>query len=135
MPIARWIRKLQLLFIHYTAILIRWPSLLRLLSNNQLEVQQIFFRRWDTTPSSALKQMVYVLLRYPYAHPGVSSIGEVYGGSPRGAGTFSGEDNWRKVTDLEIDVFKTQGAHFQKITLDYNRLECRNLGYFHFKFL
>ena len=56
--------------------------------------------------------MVFVPLGY--SHPGITSMDEVHGGSPWGAGTYASSDGSRKVSDLELEIAKAQGANFYK---------------------
>ncbi|KAM9908759.1 hypothetical protein OXX69_005922 [Metschnikowia pulcherrima] len=69
----------------------------------------------ETTAISTLSTLVHhgmVYVPLGYAHPGQANNEEVHGGSPWGAGTFAGGDGQRKVTDLELDIARTQGETF-----------------------
>jgi len=56
--------------------------------------------------------IIYVPLGYKTAFPLLSNLTEVHGGSPWGAGTFSGGDGSRQPSALEIELAETQGKSF-----------------------
>jgi NAD(P)H dehydrogenase (quinone) len=54
--------------------------------------------------------MVFVPLGY--ADPKITSLDEVHGASPYGAGTFAGSDGKRQPSELELAICETQGKIF-----------------------
>jgi len=62
--------------------------------------------------------MVFVPIGYQI--PEIMSLDEVHGGSPWGAGTFSGGDGSRQPTPLELGVAKKQGALFSTFVSKHN---------------
>lgn len=69
----------------------------------------------ETTAISTLSTLVHhgmVYVPLGYSHPGMADNSQVHGGSPWGAGTFAGGDGKREVTELELDIAKTQGKSF-----------------------
>lgn len=56
--------------------------------------------------------IVFVPLGYGEAFPILSNVEEVRGGSPWGAGSFSGADNSRQPSSLELQLAAHQGKHF-----------------------
>lgn len=71
----------------------------------------------ETTVISNLSTLVHhgmVFVPLGYSHPGITSMDEVHGGSPWGAGTFASSDGSRKVSGLELEIVKAQGANFYK---------------------
>jgi len=56
--------------------------------------------------------IIYVPLGYKTTFATLSNLEEVRGGSPWGAGTFSGGDGSRMPSALELDLAKTQGKSF-----------------------
>jgi NAD(P)H dehydrogenase (quinone) len=54
----------------------------------------------------------YVPLGYAKAFAQLTNLTEVHGGSPWGAGTFSGSDGSRQPSALELDIAKIQGQAF-----------------------
>jgi len=71
----------------------------------------------ETTAINALSSwvhqgMIYVPLGYGAAFPLLANLEEVHGGSPWGAGTFSGADGSRQPTANELELAKLQGKSF-----------------------
>ncbi|TFL02209.1 NADH-quinone oxidoreductase [Pterulicium gracile] len=71
----------------------------------------------ETTVLSALSTLVhhgilFVPVGYGLASPILSNVDEVRGGSPWGAGTFSGSDNSRQPSALELELATYQGRNF-----------------------
>jgi NAD(P)H dehydrogenase (quinone) len=58
--------------------------------------------------------MVYVPMGY--THPKMTSLDEIHGGSPYGAGTLAAADGSRMPSDLEKEIAEHQGKHFAGIT-------------------
>jgi len=56
--------------------------------------------------------IIYVPLGYRTVSAELSSLEEVHGGSPWGAGTFAGGDGSRQPTQLELTVAQKQGEAF-----------------------
>ena len=56
--------------------------------------------------------VIYVPFGYAKAFASITSLDEVHGGSPWGAGTFAGATGARQPSELEIDMAKTQGQVF-----------------------
>lgn len=56
--------------------------------------------------------MVYVPLGYKDAFPLLTSLDEIHGGSPWGAGTFAGGDGSREPSKLEKELHQIQGKNF-----------------------
>lgn len=56
--------------------------------------------------------MIYVPLGYSHCFPQLSVLDEVRGGSPWGAGTFSGDDGRRKPSGRELELAEVQGRAF-----------------------
>ncbi|PHH73768.1 hypothetical protein CDD83_4671 [Cordyceps sp. RAO-2017] len=56
--------------------------------------------------------IIYVPLGYARAFAQLSSLTEVHGGSPWGAGTFASGDGSRQPTALELEVATIQGETF-----------------------
>ncbi|KAF8960442.1 flavoprotein-like protein [Flammula alnicola] len=59
--------------------------------------------------------ILYVPFGYSHAFAQLSNLSEVRGGSPWGAGTFSGPDGSRQPSALELEVATIQGESFYKI--------------------
>lgn len=59
--------------------------------------------------------IIYVPAGYAHTFALSSSLTEVHGGSPWGAGTFSGGDGSRQPSELELAVAKSQGEQFYKL--------------------
>ncbi|EAT88013.1 hypothetical protein HBI56_094340 [Parastagonospora nodorum] len=55
---------------------------------------------------------IYVPLGYKTAFSLLSNLEEIHGGSPWGAGTFSGGDGSRQPSKLELDIATAQGKAF-----------------------
>ncbi|CAK7268468.1 flavodoxin-like fold protein [Sporothrix epigloea] len=58
--------------------------------------------------------LIYVPLGYSATFAQLSNLSEIHGGSPWGAGTFSGADGSRQPTALELEVATIQGETFYK---------------------
>ena len=56
--------------------------------------------------------IIFVPLGYKLTFPILANLSEVRGGSPWGAGTFSGADGSRQPTNLELELAETQGKCF-----------------------
>ncbi|KAJ5669651.1 NADH-quinone oxidoreductase [Penicillium macrosclerotiorum] len=56
--------------------------------------------------------LIYVPLGYKYTFSQLTDLEEVHGGSPWGAGTFSGGDGSRQPSKLELDIAEAQGKAF-----------------------
>lgn len=56
--------------------------------------------------------IIYVPFGYAKAFPQMTSLTEVHGGSPWGAGTFAGADGSRQPSALELELAETQGEAF-----------------------
>lgn len=56
--------------------------------------------------------LVYVPLGYKVTFGQMANLSEVHGGSPWGAGTFSGADGSRQPSALEIEIATAQGEAF-----------------------
>jgi len=54
----------------------------------------------------------FVPLGYAKAFSQLTSLTEIHGGSPWGAGTFAGVDGSRQPTALELEIAKIQGKTF-----------------------
>jgi NAD(P)H dehydrogenase (quinone) len=71
----------------------------------------------ETTAISAMSTLVhqgfiYVPLGYKTVFQQLSTLEEVHGGSPWGAGTFAGADGSRQPSALELQVAEAQGKAF-----------------------
>lgn len=71
----------------------------------------------ETTAINALSSwvhqgLIYVPLGYAKTFPLLGDLSEVRGGSPWGAGTFSGADGSRQPTAKELELAETQGNAF-----------------------
>lgn len=69
----------------------------------------------ESTVMSLLSTFVHhgmIFVPLGYTHPDISTITEIHGGSPWGAGTFAGADGSRKPTKLELEIANFQGEHF-----------------------
>lgn len=64
--------------------------------------------------------MIYVPLGYATTFPLLADLTEVRGGSPWGAGTFSGGDGSRQPTSKELELAKTQGKSFYDLVSKVN---------------
>ncbi|KAI4217196.1 MAG: hypothetical protein LQ351_000505 [Letrouitia transgressa] len=56
--------------------------------------------------------LIYVPLGYKTVFNQLTTLNEVHGGSPWGAGTFAGLDGSRQPSPLELEVATAQGKHF-----------------------
>ncbi|KAI9669398.1 MAG: Minor allergen Alt a 7 [Alyxoria varia] len=56
----------------------------------------------------------YIPLGYKHTFALLTSLDEVHGGSPWGAGTFSAPDGSRQPTELESEIARIQGEQFYK---------------------
>jgi NAD(P)H dehydrogenase (quinone) len=59
--------------------------------------------------------VVYVPLGYAHAFAEMSSLSEVHGGSPWGAGTFTSGDGSRLPSEAELSLAKVQGKAFFEV--------------------
>ncbi|KAJ7617326.1 NADH-quinone oxidoreductase [Roridomyces roridus] len=59
--------------------------------------------------------VIFVPFGYATAFPQLTSLDEVHGGSPWGAGTLAGPDGSRQPTALELEVAGIQGKSFYNI--------------------
>ena len=59
--------------------------------------------------------ILYVPLGYKSAFPQLTSMEEIHGGSPWGAGAFTGADDSRKLSALELEIARIQGKTFTEI--------------------
>ncbi|KAF8158767.1 flavoprotein-like protein [Mycena galopus ATCC 62051] len=59
--------------------------------------------------------VLFVPLGYSHAFGQITSLTEVHGGSPWGAGTFAASDGSRQPTDLELEIAHIQGKAFYGI--------------------
>ena len=57
-----------------------------------------------------------VVVGVPYSCAGLTNMAEMTGGSPYGAGTFSGPDGSRQPSQNELDIARFQGKHVAEIT-------------------
>jgi NAD(P)H dehydrogenase (quinone) len=57
--------------------------------------------------------MVYVPIGYGFGEES-ATMEEIKGGSAYGAGTYSGSDNMRQPTELELRIARYQGEYFAK---------------------
>ncbi|MDA5193157.1 NAD(P)H:quinone oxidoreductase [Govanella unica] len=57
-----------------------------------------------------------IVVGLPYSAPNLSSISEVHGATPYGAGTIAGADGSRQPSELELELARFQGEHVAKIT-------------------
>lgn len=72
----------------------------------------------ETTISSFHNTLLHhgmVVVGTPYACPELSTMSEITGGSPYGAGTLAGTDGSRKPSENEIKIARFQGAHVAAI--------------------
>ena len=56
--------------------------------------------------------MIFVPLGYKTTFALMANVNEVRGGSPWGAGTFSGADGSRQPSSSELEIAKAQGKAF-----------------------
>lgn len=69
----------------------------------------------EATIMNCLSTIVHhgmTFIPFGYGHPRLGNLQEIHGGSPWGAGTFAAPDGSREVTELELELAKTQGAQF-----------------------
>jgi NAD(P)H dehydrogenase (quinone) len=59
--------------------------------------------------------IIYVPLGYKTVFPAMANLSEVRGGSPWGAGTFSGADNSRQPSQIELEIATAQGKAFYEV--------------------
>lgn len=59
--------------------------------------------------------LIYVPLGYSAAFGEITTLDEVHGGSPWGAGLFAGPTGERQASELEIKIATIQGAEFFKV--------------------
>ena len=57
-----------------------------------------------------------IVVGLPYAAKALSSISEIHGGSPYGAGTIAGPDGSRQPSALEMSLAEYQGKHVATVT-------------------
>ncbi|MBM3804341.1 MAG: NAD(P)H:quinone oxidoreductase [Acidimicrobiia bacterium] len=56
-----------------------------------------------------------VIVGVPYSEPGLSTLKEITGGSPYGAGTLTGGDGSRQPSENELAIARFQGRHATQI--------------------
>ena len=59
--------------------------------------------------------IIYVPLGYKSVFPLLTGMEEVHGGTPWGAGAFTGADDSRKVSALELEIAKIHGKTFAEL--------------------
>ena len=64
--------------------------------------------------------IIYVPLGYAKAFVDQANLAEVHGGSPWGAGTFTGADGSRMPTELELKLATVQGKTFWETVSKFN---------------
>ncbi|KAF8158778.1 flavoprotein-like protein [Mycena galopus ATCC 62051] len=64
--------------------------------------------------------VLFVPLGYKHAFVQITSLTEVHGGSPWGAGTFAGADGSRQPTELELEIGHIQGTAFYGVVSKVN---------------
>jgi len=74
----------------------------------------------STISTFAHHGLIFVPLGYKKTFPLLANLEEVHGGSPWGAGTFSGADGSRQPTAAELELAKIQGACFYETTSKVN---------------
>lgn len=79
----------------------------------------------ESTAIAAMSTMthhgfIYVPLGYKTAFPILGDVSEVRGGSPWGAGTFSGADGSRQPTAKELELANVQGKSFYEAVSKVN---------------
>jgi NAD(P)H:quinone oxidoreductase type IV len=62
-----------------------------------------------------------IIVGVPYSCAGLTNMAEITGGSPYGAGTFSGPDGSRQPSQNELDIARFQGKHVAEITAKFIR--------------
>lgn len=76
----------------------------------------------ESTVISTMSTLVHhgiVFVPLGYSHPKMTSMDEIHGGSPWGAGTFAGADGSRQPTPLELELAQAQGLHFYKVIQNF----------------
>jgi NAD(P)H dehydrogenase (quinone) len=63
--------------------------------------------------------IIYVPLGYGKTFSHLSNVSEVHGGSPWGAGSYTGADGSRRPTPAELEVATIQGEEFTKVVARY----------------
>ncbi|KAG1733395.1 flavoprotein-like protein [Suillus paluster] len=63
--------------------------------------------------------MIFVPLGYKNTFAQLSNVSEVRGGSPWGAGTFTGADDARQPSALELEIASLQGKGFWEVVSKY----------------
>jgi NAD(P)H dehydrogenase (quinone) len=72
----------------------------------------------ETTALTAVTQFAHlgmIFIPMGYTDPSMFDLKELHGGSPYGAGTYSGGDGSRQPTALELNLAKHQGRYTAKI--------------------
>jgi NAD(P)H:quinone oxidoreductase type IV len=69
-----------------------------------------------TSFHSTLLHHGMIIVGVPYSCAGLTYMAEMTGGSPYGAGTFSGPDGSRQPSQNELDIARFQGKHVAEIT-------------------
>ena len=75
----------------------------------------------ETTALVAYPNFVHhgmIIVPIGYSNPALMSMDEIHGGSPYGAGTYSGPDGSRQPSRLELNVAEYQGRHVAQIAAD-----------------
>jgi len=80
----------------------------------------------ETTGLTALtyfthQGIIYVPLGYAKDFKEATTLTEIVGATPYGAGTIAGSDGSRQVTPLELQIAETQGEEFAKVVNHYHR--------------
>ncbi len=57
----------------------------------------------------------------PFTHPGLNVFSEISGGSPYGAGTITGGDGSRAISENELGIARRQGQHVAELALKLNK--------------
>lgn len=69
-----------------------------------------------TSFHSTLLHQGMIIVGTPYSCQALLNMNEITGGSPYGAGTFSGVDGKRQPSENELTIARFQGEHVAKIT-------------------
>jgi len=69
-----------------------------------------------TSFHSTLLHQGMIIVGTPYSCQALLNMNEITGGSPYGAGTFSGVDSARQPSENELTIARFQGEHVAKIT-------------------
>jgi NAD(P)H dehydrogenase (quinone) len=69
-----------------------------------------------TSFHSTLLHHGMVIVGVPYSCPGLTTMAEITGGGPYGAGTLAGSDGKRAPSENELDIARFQGRHVAEIT-------------------